>query len=251
MSEIEGVEIHRSALLSAYPRLIHGMSTTRGGVSPAPYLLNCSHSVGDDPANVGENRRRFLAALGVRPHDTAFTRQVHSDTIIRVGAGGTYESCDGMLTSRPGVIMAISVADCIPILLYDPATHTAAAIHAGWRGSRDRILAKGVNMLVEGFGVRPPDLVVYIGPSAGPCCYEVGEDVATAFPSGYLHPGKGSRPHLDLKSYNRDLLVERGCDPGKIETAPECTICSGGKFHSYRRDGARSGRMIATIGLRP
>jgi polyphenol oxidase len=246
---VVSVPVHRSHLLGQYPEIFHGMSTTAGGVSQAPYLLNCSISVGDDPGNVAENRRRFTAALGLEPGAVAFTRQIHSDTILRIEVPGTYESCDALLTNRKGIGLAISVADCIPILLYDPVTKTIGGVHAGWRGSRDRIVVKAVDRMRKEYGVNPEKLVVYIGPSAGACCYEVGEDVASIFGEGYTLRRDGRKPHVDLKTWNRDLLVDSGVKAENIDTAAECTICSDGLFHSYRRDGAHSGRMLAIIGL--
>jgi polyphenol oxidase len=246
----DGIPVQRSALLAQYPGIVHGMSTTVGGVSPAPYLLNCSTSVGDVPENVAENRRRFAAALGLDPGAVAFTRQIHSDTIIRVEAPGTYESCDALLTNRKGTGLAISIADCIPILLFDRVTGTIGAVHAGWRGSRDRIIVKAIDRMGKEYGVRPGDLAAYVGPSAGVCCYEVGEEVASIFGEKYSVRKEGGKPHIDLKAWNRMLLEECGLRGENIDVAGECTICSGGKFHSYRRDGARSGRMLAIIGLR-
>jgi polyphenol oxidase len=248
--ELDNVVVHQSEILSQFPEIVHGMSTIHGGSSPDPFGLNCSFSVGDEPLNVQENRRRFFAALGILPESIAFTRQVHGDHIVHVRNPGTYDSCDGLIADHRGTGVSVSVGDCLPVLLYDPVTVTIGAIHAGWRGSRNRILAGAVKMFRERFGVKPENIFAWIGPSAGVCCYEVGEEVASVFAPDYLKKLPGHRPHLDLKSFNRDVLLESGLDSSGIEVAPECTICSPGMFHSYRREGARSGRMLAVIGLR-
>ncbi|HLX12388.1 MAG TPA: peptidoglycan editing factor PgeF, partial [Bacteroidota bacterium] len=240
-----------STLLSSFPELVSGISSRNGGASPEPFGMNMSYNVGDDPKRVGENRNRFFSSLGIDEADVAFTRQVHGDKIIYADRPGSFGECDALYTDRPGVHLAISIADCIPILLFAPRQRFVAAVHSGWRGSELRILSKTIEMATNRFGSSPQEIVAYIGPAAGGCCYEVGEEVAKRFPSSCVLRNNYAKPHLDLKEFNRQLLLEAGIQEKNIDVAAECTICSPQMLHSYRRDNDRSGRMLAIIGMAP
>ncbi len=226
-----------------------GVSTRIGGVSPEPLGMNLSMSVGDDPRNVDENRKRFCAAAGVRVESLVFQGQVHGDAIHRVFSPGRIPSCDALVTDIEGLFLAVSIADCVPILLADPVKRVVAGVHSGWRGSVRRILSMTVDRLQNEFDVRPHDLVAYIGPSASVCCYEVGEDVAAQFEKSFVKRSDGLKPRLDLKEVNRSLLRSSGVRDENIEVSRHCTICNPELFHSYRRDKERSGRMLAVIGI--
>lgn len=236
--------------VSRFSGLCCAVSTRVGGINSEPLGMNLSFNVGDAAKNVETNRRLFFGELNVPIERVAFTRQVHSDTVHAVDVAGSYETCDALVTDRSGLFLAISVADCLPILLYDPATKCIGAVHAGWRGSRKAILTSAVEMLKAQYNANPEDIVAFIGPSAGKCCYEVGEEVAAEFPAKYVDRFKKSKPHLDLKLFNKDLLLRSGVADGGIEVSDYCTICSEEMFHSYRRDGSRSGRMMGVIGMR-
>ena len=213
----DGLTIVVPTIFREYAEVRCGLSTRVGGVSPEGMGLNLSYSVGDDPANVAENRRRFFAGLGIDGSCVAFPRQVHGDTVRAVSVPGSFEACDALVTEKAGVFLGVSVADCLPAFLYDPRRRCVAGVHAGWRGSRSRILEAAVRLLVSAFGTRPADLVAYLGPSAGACCYEVGEEVAEAFEGAYVIRKTGRRPHLDLKSHNRQLLLEAGVRGANVE----------------------------------
>lgn len=239
----------RSKLLSAFPQLTHGISTRLGGVSPEPYGMNLSFSVGDDEKNVLENRKRFFGSLNIPLGRIAKPNQVHGDTVLSVTTSGEYDSCDALITNEKNLFLVVTVADCLPILLFDPVTNTVGVVHAGWKGSKLGILGKVVQVMNKEYRVMSKNLVVYIGPSAGVCCYEVGEEVAKEFDGKYLDKTKGVKPHLDLKQCNKDLLLEAGVQENNIEVSPDCTICKPELYHSYRRDKAKSGRMMGVIGM--
>ncbi|MEP7235507.1 MAG: polyphenol oxidase family protein, partial [Ignavibacteriota bacterium] len=165
-----------------FPELIAAQSTREGGVSPYPFGLNLSGHVGDDPQNVEENRKRFYAAIGV-PAESKFVyqNQVHSANInIVLGDEEIVKESDALITSRPNIILAVSIADCTPILMYDPIAKHIAAVHAGWRGTEQLITIGTVRKLVA-LGSKPENIYAFIGASASVESYEVGTEVATLF----------------------------------------------------------------------
>lgn len=240
----------RPAVFAGEAGLVAAVSTRQGGVSKDPLGMNLSFSVGDDEASVNENRRRFFSSLGIPVEGLAIPRQVHSATVARVGAPGAVAETDALVTNSPGVYLCVTIADCVPVLLHDPEHRAVAAVHAGWRGSAAGILSLALKLMRSAFGTRPGDLRAYIGPAAGGCCYEVGQDVAERFPEKYLADHRGSL-RLDLKAFNADTLREAGVPSSLIEVSPLCTITESHLLHSYRRDGPRSGRMMAVIGFHP
>ena len=243
-------EIIRSTILSRCSELRFGMSTRNGGVSREPFGMNTSFSVGDDHESIVVNRQRIFDQLNIAPEEVAIPRQEHTSTIRRVDFPGSYKSCDALITDRRRLFLHISFADCLPIFLFDPEKRCVGAIHAGWRGSKGLILDKTLDALKSEFGSIPASIVAFIGPGAGVCCYEVGEEVASEFPEQFVVRNATAKPRLDLKMFNRDILLRAGVKERNIEVSPFCTICSPKVFHSYRRDGDQSGRMMALIGLK-
>ncbi|MBI1802905.1 MAG: peptidoglycan editing factor PgeF [Ignavibacteriae bacterium] len=243
--------IIHSELLSRIPPIRSGVSTRCGGVSREPLGLNLSYNVGDDPSKVTQNRERFFGALNIPIDRLAIPYQIHSAAIRRAENPGRYESCDALVTNIPELFLAVSIADCLPILLYDPVARAIAAVHSGWRGSKEKVLLKAIETLRKEFGSCPKDLVAFIGPAAGECCYEVGKEVAKEFPTECVVQEQGRKPRLDLKFFNKNILLESGVDEQRIEVSPLCTICTPAILHSYRRDGHSSGRMMGVIGIVP
>ncbi len=238
----------RSTLFSRFSSLLFGMSTTDGGVSNGTFGMNLSFNVGDDPERVRENRRRFFGHLGISESAVAFTRQEHTTNVREVAAPGIYPESDGLMTATAGVFLAVSSADCTPVMLYDRRLQIVAGVHAGWRGTAGRITGQTVRQLHRSFGTAPEDIVAFIGPSAGVCCYEVGVDVAAQFPQECTVPHANGKFLLDVKKANVLQLLENGVQNSNIETHPDCSIHDS-RYHSFRRDGKGSGRMFAVIGL--
>jgi len=227
--------------------IVAAFSTRKGGVSPAPLGLNLSFKVGDDAANVRKNRELFFGPLGIPLDRLAIPGQVHGGTVRRAENPGDYPETDALVTDRPGLFLCVSVADCVPILLFDPARNVVGAVHAGWRGSAAGITGTAVRTMVEAFGTNPGEILASIGPSASSCCYVVGPEVAARFDAGF-RAGRNGGVYLDLKEANRAQLVLAGVPHGNIEVSPHCTISEPDLFHSHRRDGAQSGRMMGVIG---
>lgn len=241
--------IVRSELFNRFPELLFGMSTVEGGVSPGTFGMNLSYHVQDDPANVRENRRRFFGALGLTPDQAAFTRQQHTSDILTVTEPGQNDTCDALITDRPGLFLAISIADCTPVMLFDPVRRVVAGVHAGWRGTVGKIVEKTIQRMEKENATIPSDVVAFIGPSAGKCCYEVGAEVAGQFPSECIAPSTvPGKSMLDVKHANVIQLLDNGVRNSNIEVHQDCTIHNT-RYHSHRRDAQGSGRMFAVIGI--
>jgi polyphenol oxidase len=177
-------------------------------------------------------------------------RQVHGAAVEEAPWSGR-PAADAAVTSEAGFLLGIETADCLPVLLVDPRRRAVAAAHAGWRGTVAGVTRAAVAALVRG-GSRSADLLAALGPGIGPCCYEVGEDVKAAFgPAGarFFEPTPGGRDHLDVRAANRLQLTAAGLDSDRIESVDECTFCRSDLYHSYRRDGPGSGRMISFVGF--
>ena len=219
-----------SPLLAGVPGLVHGF----GQKVPGPRSAA---------------RAAAQQACGIAG-DVFFLKQVHGCAVARPPWTDSPEA-DASLTAEPGFVLAIETADCLPVLIVDPVRRRVAAAHAGWRGTAARVVQEAVRASVLA-GSAASDLLVALGPSIGPCCYEVGPDVVEAFgPSGskFFVPGKGARPHLDVVSANRAQLEEAGVKSDHIDAVSLCTRCREDLFFSYRRDGAHAGRMISVVGF--
>ncbi len=240
--------IIRSKILSAYPELLFGMSTNSGGVSADTMGLNLSFSVGDSPENVRINRTAFFTALGITEDRVAFTRQEHTVNITTVSGPGINDHCDALITKEKNIFLAISIADCTPVMLYDPVNSVIAGVHAGWRGTARGIVTKTIRRLTDEYGSKPQHLTAFIGPSAGKCCYEVGGEVASQFGEQCLEPRPDGKFMLDVKHANMLQLLDSGVLNSNIEKHSDCSIHIP-LYHSHRRDGKRSGRMFAIIGI--
>jgi polyphenol oxidase len=235
----------QSPLLAAFQ---HGFTTRQGGRSEPPFdSLNLGGRVGDDPASVAANW-----ALVERETGLSFARvsQVHGARAVRLDAASPpVEEADAVITRRPGLAACVSVADCVPILLADPGSGAVAAVHAGWRGTVARVAAEAVRALSAEAGSAPERLLAVVGPSIGPCCYEVSPDLAARF-AAELGPEVvrgGPAPALDLWAANGAVLRAAGVRPDRIETLCRCTSCERDLLFSHRRDAGRTGRQIAFI----
>ncbi len=306
-----------------YAWLLHGFSTRAGGVSTiydaggsqdqgaAVGSLNMGWTRQDDPANVAENRRRFMAEVTGAPVQAVATsssrpsvpclvtlRQFHSGMIhvveaedrahparLQTADGRAVLRGDGMSTNVPGVFLGIQTADCVPILVADVRRRAVAAFHAGWRGTLARIVERGIGTMRLRYGSRSRDLVAVVGPSIGPCCYSVGEEVRHEFESQFAYASElfsevcdsdpvrkkypmlfltalasghfniGPQIHLDLWEANRRQLLDAGVPARRITVIGECTSCTevgadaGRKYFSHRAENGFTGRMMAVVGV--
>jgi YfiH family protein len=181
----------------------------------------------------------FGTKLFQAPDTIKTLRQIHSDIAIHADQPQCSAEGDALLSSTPGVVVGVKTADCIPILLVDERHRAVAAVHAGWRGTASQIALKTIRAM----NARPVDLHVAIGPGIGPCCYEVGPEVAARF-------GIEGRAYIDLADINRRQLLSAGIAADRIYMAGLCTFCHADQFHSFRRDREAAGRMISFIGVK-
>ena len=241
--------------LRELPWLVHAFSTRTGGVSTVYGRkddLNLGFTSQDRSEAVETNRRRFVERL--RGEWKLITvRQVHSATILRVtGEALPAESeADGLVTDTPGILLGIQTADCVPVLVADPEHRAVGAFHAGWRGTVSSIVEAGIVRMVEAFGSRPEMLIAAVGPSIGACCYQVGEEVKAAFLARFAYGAELflSSGHVDLQQANRRQLTVSGLLDQNIQVIGDCTSCDPGKYFSYRRDAAFTGRMLSVVGV--
>jgi len=285
-----GVRVLQVNALNKLPWLVHGFSTRPGGVSAlaghsavaqekVEQVLNLGFAEWDSRENVLENRRRFQFALGAGEFALISLKQFHSD-VIHVFETAPADLCrgDASVTNQPGFLLGVQTADCVPILLVDPRKRAVAAVHAGWRGTLQRIVIKAIGKMQMEFATKPVDLLAALGPAIGGCCYEVGTEVASAFlarfpnaaewfdelrtgdepdplqwlsmmPPGHQPPAKNV--YLDLRKANRAQLLDAGLHARNIFASDLCTACRRDLFFSYRKEGARSGRLLSVIGIRP
>lgn len=249
--------------LLARPGRRHGFTTRHGGVSTGPFAaLNLSPKWPEETENVDANYDRLARWAGFDRQRLYLARQVHGVQGVRVEDQPPDEvrvqEADYLFTDRPGVTVAVITADCVPVLLADTNSRAVAAAHAGWRGLVAGVIQTAVRSLGE-LSSRPEDLVAGLGPSIGPCCFEVGAEVAEAFARAFpdepdlVVPARrstpSSKPHVDLWRAARAALIRAGLDPARIADPPGCTLCEPGRYYSYRRDGARIGQQLAFIGL--
>ncbi len=292
------VEILRGSSFSRIPWLVHGFSTRRGGFSKVygGGALNLGFTKDDSKAAVERNRLLFVAMLlgasrgnsqrkytasksGRWPLVTV--RQIHSDIIHHISEPSREPLAgDGMITSVPGILLAVLAADCFPIVLVDPQKKAVGVFHAGWRGTTKRIVQKGVGEMHRWFGTKPSDVRAAIGPGNRGCCYEVGPEVRSIFESQFRYandlfretkerdeihekyqllfltaraPGHSELPKkifLDLAEANRQQLIEAGVQAKNISDVGLCTSCQGDLFFSHRAEKGKTGRMMAAVGMR-
>ena len=209
-------------------------TTRQGGVSEGPFeSLNLGKLTRDTEENVEENRRRLCAALGVEAGRLTFNRQRHSAVVHRAVGGRRGTDGDGIWTDEPGVPMLAFTADCVPVAVVGAKRPALALLHVGWRGLLDGIVHEGVRAL--GSAGRAA-----VGPGIGPCCYEVGDEVAAPFRERFGDDVLAGR-NLDLWAATERALHDTGV--GEIDRFDLCTSCNEGLFFSHRRDNGVTGRQ--------
>ena len=180
-------------------------------------------------------------------NNLAYSSQVHSNSIGIVESPGMIGEYDSLITKKYGILLAIQVADCLPIFIADKNKSIIGLIHAGWRGSNLGVTRDTIALIKKDFHVSPTDIITFIGPSIRSCCYEVGEEVAGRFDSKHLIRNSNNHYYLDLVDVNLEQLKIAGLKNHNIRIDKRCTRCSKGLLHSFRRDGQRAGRNVCFI----
>jgi len=238
-----------------------GFSTRWGGVSLSPYAsLNLGLHVGDAPDKVRLNRDVWFKEWDVHPSQVAVGEQVHGTRIHQVSeedGGRGSESLDSAIAGVDGLytichtgLMAF-FADCVPVFFYHPRLQTVGIAHAGWKGTSRKIAGQILEKF-QRLGGEPDETWAAIGPSIGPCCYEVDERVIDEFAKNFtqmpfLKPGGNGHALLDLKAANEMVLREAGIPRERLWIARECTACHTDSFFSHRLEGPHTGRMAGWI----
>ena len=230
----------------------------RGLASHAQHLFTSKQLALPDP----ESWRQALASVGATPERLMRVKQVHGNSVrilerghVPQGASEVRPDGDAIASNEPGLVLAVMVADCVPIVIVDPVRGAAAAVHAGWRGTCARVAVAAIEAMSQKFGSDPADIVAAIGPSVGPDDYEVGDSVVDAFEQAGHHPRALDRwfvrsfakPHLDLWRANADQLIASGVRSDRVFTCGLSTVAHPGVFESFRLAGDRAGRMAGLI----
>jgi polyphenol oxidase len=247
-------------ILRAWPDdagLRHGFIGRAGGVSTGAFAsMNLSHWVGDDERAVDSNwarLRREIPALDL----VARLNQVHGNDVHAAtrDTAGLRPAGDGLITAEPGVILGIFTADCVPILMVDTKRKVAGALHAGWRGVIADIAAVGVHAMAQ-LGARASDIRAAMGPSIGPCCFEVDADLGDRFSreiagaANHIKVGRPGKAFIDLRAVVRDQLERSGLAAANIASLGPCTRCAADRFFSRRANGGQvSGLQMSFVGF--
>jgi YfiH family protein len=273
--------------LKSLPWLVHGFSTRTGGGSSlyGGNALNLGFTRHDSRSAVEGNREAFFRSLSAvndgEPWPLVTLRQVHSDIIHCVSEKPEHPlPGDGLITSTPGLLLAVLTADCLPVILIDPKSRAVGVFHAGWRGTVKRIVEKGVGEMRRWFGTLPSNLKAAIGPGIHRCCYAVGSEVREKFESQFSYaaklfrevkesdpvrekypllfltaraPGHSDLPRkifLDLVEANRHQLLASGVPARNISASSLCTSCRTDLLFSHRAETGVTGRMMGAVGIR-
>jgi YfiH family protein len=210
--------------------------------------LNLGYNTPEEQQVTDKNRETWLTAEKFDPTRTVTGVQVHGSNVKIVNKPGRFNDTDGFVTNVPGLALGIFVADCAAILLYDAKKKVVGACHAGWKGAVSGIVPSTIEKMVA-LGSNPADTEAFISPCISINNFEVGEEVATRFPETFVNRSF-RKPHVDLKGFIKENLIESGLPESDIEISDECTVGNENRFYSYRREGSKSGRMMGVIMLR-
>jgi len=252
------VDFYRFKQFENYPECIHAVSTK---LVSEPYDFSLALHTGEDVKTIVDNRKKLSSLLDT-DNNLHFivanqTHSEHIEIISKIETKGWQETedavsdCDALITNQKGVVLTILTADCVPVLLYDKEKEVIAAIHAGWKGTEAKIVAKTVQKMIRVYNSDPKDIIAGVAPAIGRCCYEVGKDVAKHF---FNEPRsfdvRGEKYMLDLPFINKKQLLDSGVLQENIEMSGICTACDVERFFSYRKEQGCSGRFMSMIGLR-
>ena len=253
--EREGIRYYQFESLAGLG-VIQGLYTRQGGVSPYPWhSLNLGGTVGDERANVVENRRRIFHSMGLPVESIYDCWQVHGTEVICTTQprplDGVHHKADAILTDQKEITLFMRFADCVPIFLVDPVREVIGIVHAGWRGTVDGVAAQAVKRMCEQYGAHPEDIYAGIGPSICVDHYQVGKEVVEAARTAFgkdaaqVLARRDGSIHLDLWAANR-LALEK-CGVRQTEIAAICTACHTHDWYSHRAEQGKTGRFGALL----
>jgi len=240
--------------LSQYLNLIHLITQKN---LTEPYAFSLALHTQENPKEILINRNYFKNLYPSMRFVVA--NQTHSDNIYVIknkkslgweNIDDAIENCDALISNQTNIMLTILTADCVPILLFDPINNVVAAVHAGWKGTKEEIIFKTILKMQEDFNSNPKNIIAGIAPSIGKCCYEVDWNVAQHFQkvkNSYTH--EGEKYMLDLPYINKLQLLKAGLKEENIELSQVCTACEVDSYFSYRKEQGCSGRFMSMIGL--
>jgi len=252
------VDFYRFDCFDKQAGLLHAVTKKSNDM---PYGFSMALHTGEELERIVENRNKLSILLNIN-HKIHYVvaNQTHSDHIEIIDkeqtkgwqdAEDAVKDCDALITNKDNVILTMLTADCVPVLMYDKEKKVVAAVHAGWKGTEKKIVAKTVKKMIERYGCKAENIEVGIAPSIGKCCYEVGEDVASHFLKyGLSLEKKGEKHMLDLPDINERQLLEVGIKEENIEMSGICTSCQNNEYFSYRKEKGCSGRFMSLIGMK-
>jgi YfiH family protein len=242
---------YRPTIFNQFPALKAAESRRVGGVSPPPFdSLNLGLSSGDLSDNVDKNRSIFFNELQIPLLQLSLSHQVHGKEVALVENPGILKGYDALISQKKGIYLAVSVADCVPLLVYDPVKEAVAAVHAGWRGTSAKIIQYTLKQMQQSLGTHPADCFAYIGTCIDESSFEVGPEVAELFEESCKDWDNRSGKYLvNLKKANLLQLLEAGVPENQIEISPFSTVLDNHLYFSYRKEKGHTGRMMAVIGM--
>jgi len=248
------------------PGLFHAVTIRNGGNSPPPFhSLNLGINTEDLPENIKSNHNILCRCLGIDNKYLLSSKQVHKNRILIIDkntclpqpdiSGRCFDGFDAIMTGLPEYTLMIRIADCVPIILFDPVQSVVAVAHAGWQGTLLKIVEKCIQRMQERFGSNPAALKCGIGPSIGKCCFNVQPNITDRFKNSHTASHRfitdiNGRQHMDLRESNRLQLMASGVPASRIELSGYCTSCRSDLFFSHRREKGRTGRFAILAGLR-
>ncbi len=262
---VNGVEFLTIPSFEKTNSVKHLFSTRLGGVSEGPLSsMNLGFNRGDKRVNVEENYHRICNILGVQYNSLVLSAQTHTANVISVnraqrGIGisrPSFNDVDGLITDSPDVTLVTFYADCTPLFFLDPVKKVVALAHSGWKGTVQKIGKVTVEKMVKEYGCKTENILAAIGPCAGPCCYEVSDDVAMQLMRAgnngdcLRYNSVTGKLHADLWRTNYRIMLNAGIKDENITVAGECTVCNADKYYSHRRQGPERGSLAAFISLR-
>lgn len=239
------LEVEQPTVFS--PLVVAGVLLRNTDVFPPHGLSLLKASILTDK-EVQYHRQTVAAMLHVEVAQLQFQNQTHGTDIAIIRSAGEPADSDGMVTQHRGTVLCVSIADCAAVLLHDPEHGVVAGLHSGWRGTVGNIVEKGITAMVDTFGSRPSALHAYVSPCASGSRYVVRDDVADLFSNDAKCPISDHEWLLDIRCQIEQQLLDAGVPAKQLEISDACTI-GDDRYHSYRRDGKTSGRMVAFIGL--
>lgn len=244
------MHLHKPEIFAQIPGLVACQTTRTGNSKEGLYpSFNLGESVGDDLDVVRSNKQSLCEGLGFDLSQLAKSKQVHGNEVLKVNIGGYQEGFDALISNQEDVLLAVTIADCVPILVYDPENKAMAAIHSGWKGTVKNIIGNTLSAMQSEFGSRPEAMMAFIGACISKDHYEVGEEVIRNFDNRFYVSGiKEGKYYLDLKAACLSQLLGFGLAHQHVEVSALCTYGDNHLFYSHRKEMGKTGRMLAVIG---